>query len=56
MKNSTGVRKRVSLNLDPRIYRRLEEAIVKMVPKMTKQRYIEDAIVRRLGQDWRGLV
>ena len=46
---------RVSLKLDPRINKRLEDVIRKLIPPQTKQRYIEDAVVRRLSQDWKTL-
>lgn len=44
---------RVNLKLDPRINKRLEDVITRMVPPQTKQRFIEDAIVRRLAKDWK---
>jgi hypothetical protein len=47
------VRVRVNLKLDPRINKRLEDVTAKLVPPQTKQRYIEDAIIRRLAEDWR---
>ena len=49
------VRVRVSLNLDPRVNKRLEDVIKRMMPPTTKQRFIEEAIIRRLAEDWKSL-
>jgi hypothetical protein len=46
---------RVSLKLHPQINARLEEILKKMVPKQTKQQYIENAVARRLSQDWKNI-
>ena len=53
MKRTFGPRVRVNLKLDPRINRRVEDAVNKSVPATTKQRFIEEAIIRRLAEDWR---
>ena len=47
------IRVRVNLKLDPRINKRLEDVTNKLVPPQTKQRYIEDAIIGRLSEDWK---
>jgi hypothetical protein len=44
---------RVNLKLHPHINKRLEDVTKKMIPSQTKQRYIEEAIIRRLSQDWK---
>jgi hypothetical protein len=55
MKRQFGPRARVNLKLDPRVNRRVEDAIKKSVPPTTKQRYIEEAVIQKLGKDWRGV-
>ena len=54
-------RKRVSLNLDPRVYARVADALKHMnrtrlthAPH-TLQRFIEESIIRRLAEDWKTL-
>ena len=46
---------RVNLKLDPRVNRRVEDVIKRMIPPTTKQRFIEEAVIRRLAEDWRGV-
>lgn len=46
---------RVSLKLDPRVNKRVEDAIKRMIPPTTKQRFIEEAVIRRLAEDWKTL-
>ena len=46
---------RLTLRLDPRINRRVEDAIKRAIPKTTKQRFIEEAVIRRLAEDWKGV-
>jgi hypothetical protein len=46
---------RVTLKLDPRVNRKMEDVIKRMVPPTTKQRFIQDAVIKRLAEDWRGV-
>jgi hypothetical protein len=55
MKRTVTARKRVSLNLDPRVFRRMMDVITKMEPRSSKQRFIEEAIIQRLALEWRGV-
>ncbi len=46
---------RITLKLDPRINKRVDDVIKKMIPPQSKQRFIEEAVIRRLAQDWKGV-
>ena len=55
-KKAAATRKpRYNLALDARVMKRVEDVIKRAIPRITKQRFIEDAVIRRLGEDWRGL-
>ena len=53
------VRKRVSLNLHPQTYGSIQNAVKRLNDKRstryTMQRFIEEAILRRISEDWRTL-
>ena len=53
------VRKRVSLNLHPQTYGSIQNAVKRLNDKKstryTMQRFIEEAILRRISEDWRTL-
>lgn len=48
-------KKRVNLKLDPRINRRVDDIVKRMIPPTTKQRFIEEAVIRRIADEWRGV-
>jgi hypothetical protein len=48
-------RVRVNLKLDPRVNRRVDDAVKRTIPPTTKQRFIEEAVIRRLAEDWKSL-
>jgi hypothetical protein len=45
---------RINLKIDRRLNRQLEEVCEKVIPRRTKQRYIEEALIKQIGADMAG--
>jgi hypothetical protein len=44
---------RHTLKLNPQTDKRIDDILKRMVPACSKQRYIEEAVIRRLSEDWK---
>ena len=46
---------RMNLKIDPLVNGRIEQARKQCVPPQTKQKYVTEAVLRRLSQEWKTL-